>query len=311
MGFAMSRWLSSALAGVVMACAPPRPREVAATRSTPAPALSPAPVDAPPKPPPRPVVELVAPFTAGVHGMALSPDGTLFFSDSFGRRDKVRRVYTLASPYDGEPRPTTIVGATPAGLAFIGGSLYVCDVGAGTVTAYDASFAVVAAWSVKEPWNVARHPSLGLVTVTHDGRVAKLAPDGGVTELFGGGLAPFALAVDAKGGLWMSEQGAAQGDPGRVTRREADGAIAEEIAYPWANPEGLAIGADGLLWIAETERGELLRVAADDRVEVIKAGLTLPVIVTAAPDGALFVSTGGAAPELLRVRFTEPPLMGR
>jgi sugar lactone lactonase YvrE len=250
-------------------------------------------------------VELVAPFTAGVHGMALRPDGTLFFSDSFGRRDKVRRVYTLAPPYDGEPRPTTIAGATPAGLAFLDGSLYVCDVGAGTVTAYDAALAVVAAWKVEGPWNVARHPSLGLVAVTHDGRVAELEPGGGVKELFGGGLAPFALAVDAAGGLWMSEQGAARGDPGRITRREADGAIAGELAYPWANPEGLAIGADGLLWIAETERGELLRVAADGRVEVIKAGLKLPVVVTAAPGGDLFVSTGGATPELLRVRFAE------
>lgn len=298
-------WLTSVLMGVVLACARPHPKELAATRADPEPALSPAPAGVSPKQPARPEVELVASFIAGVHGMALRADGTLFFSDSFGQYDKVRRVYALAPPYGDEPQPTAIVGETPAGLAFIDGLLYVCDVQAGTVTAHDESLAVVATWSVGGPWNIVHHPSVGLVVVTYDGRVAKLEPNGKVTELFGGGLAPFGLAVDAKGGLWMSEQGAEQGDPGRITRRGAGGAIEQEIAYPWANPEGLAIGADGALWIAETERGELLRVDEEGRVEVIKAELTLPVVVAPAPNGDLFVSTGGTAPALLRVRFAE------
>ena len=294
-------WVMISLMGCTSAPGPPT-----ATQPTPpqqAPALQPA-VEPAVEPPVEPAVSVdsAAPFYAGVHGMAVSNDGTLYFSDSFGRIDKTRKIYTLAPPYTGAPVATAITGKTPAGLAWDDGTLLVCDVGDNVVTRYAADFSVVEQWAVRSPWNVARvADTQAWRVVTNDGRVVELGADTN-KELFGGLLAPFDL-VAVGDAIWVSEQGAARGDPGRVTRRRLDGSIVDDIAYSWANPEGMAMGPDGKLWVVETERGEIIRIDGDGQAEVIRGDLTLPIALTSHPAGDLFFNTGGPSPQLMRVRF--------
>ncbi len=228
--------------------------------------------------------------------MAVNAKGHVFFSDSFGKLDETRRIYELAPPYTGEPQATQLVFELPAGLFFEGESLFVCDVKAKKVVRLDASHQVQSTWSDVAAWNVAR-VGKALVAVTTAGSVVELQPDGGHTVLFEGAAAPFGLAAAKEGALWLSEQGAKPGDPGRLTARRTDGSVARTIDYDWKNPEGLATGPDGRLWVAETERGELLAIDGEGSVEVMHTA-PFPIVASVGPDGSLFVTTKN---ELLRV----------
>ena len=156
----------------------------------------------------------VGPFVAGVHGIALSPDGVLYFSDSFANHASQPAVYQLRPPYTGVPEATGITGPRPAGLLWHESSLYVCDPAARTVVRHDGAFVAQQVWSDVAAWNVAAHPTLGLVAVDFAGKLIQLHPDDTTTELFGGTLAPFDVAVDPNGELWLTEQGAAPGRSG-------------------------------------------------------------------------------------------------
>lgn len=252
----------------------------------------------------RPTITRIADFFAAVHGMAVDDDGLLYFSDSFTALDTTARIYRLEPPYTGPPEATPLSGPRPAGLAFIDGDLHVCDVGAGTVTRYDAALTPVQTWVVPSPWNVAPLASGDRVVVTFDDRLFALLPDGTVQQRLADLGAPFDLAPTPADAVWISEQGAGgPGQPGRLAQWNAQGAITLEARYPWANPEGLAFDPQGDLWVAETERQELLRVSPRGDVELMAEVDGLPIVITPLPAGDLLVSVTGPDPHLLRVEF--------
>ncbi|MEM9457430.1 MAG: hypothetical protein AAGF11_24835 [Myxococcota bacterium] len=252
----------------------------------------------------RPTITRIADFVAAVHGMAVDDDGLLYFSDTFTVLDTTARVYRLEPPYIGQPEATALSGPRPAGLAFIDGDLHVCDVDAGTVTRYNAALVSTQTWVVPSPWNVAPLASGERVVVTFDNRLFALLPDGTVQERLTDLGAPFDLAPTPAGAVWISEQGAGgPGQPGRLAQWDARGAMILEARYPWANPEGLAFDPQGDLWVAETERQELLRVSPQGEVELMAQIDGLPIVITPLPSGDLLVSVTGPKPHLLQVEF--------
>lgn len=252
----------------------------------------------------NPVIEIVrTDFISAVHGMTLDVSGNLYFSDTFGQHQPERRIYRLAPPYQADPEAIPIAVAMPAGLAWHKDKLFVCDTKAGHVTSYDANYAVAERWEVPAPWNVSFDSEGSMLAASNDGNVYKLGTDLGVSTIATGADAPFAIvATDA--GYWLSEQGKG---PGLVSHRNNDGSPATIAKFAWANPEGLAVGTDGKLWVAETETGQLIRVSHNGQVEVMKPGLTLPIALAASDDGEIFAATGGKEPALLRIRFVEQP----
>ncbi|HEU4412142.1 MAG TPA: hypothetical protein VFS43_43270 [Polyangiaceae bacterium] len=242
-----------------------------------------------------PSLSVVRPFPGGVHGMAVSGTGRLFFSDSFGNVSSTRRVYALDPPYTGAFAATKITGALPAGLLFDDGLLYVCDVAASRVRAFDAKLRGVKEWHPATPWGIARLPGGALVTVSNDGVVQRLEPDGAVTTLFGGLDAPFGIAAAADGTVWVSEQGVGAG---RVTRRSLDGAVLETVAYPWDNPEGLLVDHQGVLWVAETGLRQLVRYDGS-AATTFASNIGLPVVITRRDADTLLINSANLPAQLM------------
>jgi DNA-binding beta-propeller fold protein YncE len=245
-------------------------------------------------------------FLAGSHGLAVDADGTLYASDTFKNHGAAPAIYTIAAPFTGTPVALPVPVTQPAGLVVTTDALIVCDLGAGEVRRHPreaSGFAAAAAmtWSVTAPWNAAVLPDGALAVVTNDGALVRLSPDGGTTPIARGLDAPFDVAIAADGTLWVSEQVADPAAPGRIRRWNVDGTVATEITYAWKNPEGLALDARGYLWVADTERGELVRVAPDGAAEVV-ATAELPILVRRLPAGdGLLVTANRPTARLLRV----------
>ncbi len=273
---------------------------------TPAP---PTPVTDEPHPPeeePGPTISHAGSFPAAVHGMAIDAEGRLYLSDSFNTLGTSSQIYRQDPPHTHDPRPTALPVTQPAGLEFFDDHLLVCDLGGHQVTRYDRELEPTQTWAIQTPWNVGRSASGELLVVTYDGRLLRLGPDDTTEILVEGLAAPFDLAPTPEGPVWISEQGSAPGEAGRVALWTLDGEMVREIAHPWATPEGLALDPEGNLWIAETEGRQLLRASVDGEVEVMAEVEGLPVVIATMPSGDLLVSVTGPSPHLLRVRFPPP-----
>jgi sugar lactone lactonase YvrE len=81
----------------------------------------------------------------------------------------------------------------------------------------------------------------------------------------------------------------------RVDREGTSEAVPVEIA----NPTGFALGPDGAMYVSSRFEGQVLRLTADDRVELYASDLGVPTGLAFAPDGSLFV--GDRSGSVLRV----------
>ena len=257
--------------------------------------------------PPDVAIEIVRPFTTGVHGMAFAPDGSLYYSDSFKNQGPVAQVYKLAPELIGTPQATGISGATVAGLLWDAGQFYVCVTGANQVRRYDAGLVLQESWTVSQPWNVER-VGLALFAVTNTGQVVRLNTNGTTTPLVSGLLFPFDLAQDGAGGFWVSEQVGTE-VPGNVRRYDAAGQRLGLVDHTWDNPEGLEVDGAGRLYVADTGAGVVARVLSNGEVETITDSFALPIVVARHPDGNLYFNTSGAGAKLVRIALA--PAGGR
>lgn len=243
-------------------------------------------------------VSTIRSFPGGIHGMAVTDTGRLYFTDSFGNLGSKRFLYFLDPPYTGTITATRTSGAIPAGLLFADGFLYLCDVSAGTVRKFDSRLRLVQQWSALAPWNITRLPDGTLITVANGGQVQRLEANGTATTLFSGLDAPFGIASAGDGTVWVSEQGASA--PGKVTRRTLTGTVVETVTYGWDNPEGLHVDDAGNLWIAETSLGQILRYDGVT-LEVVGQSLGLPVVITSRGPGALLANSANSPAQLLGI----------
>ncbi|MEM6991465.1 MAG: hypothetical protein AAF721_13235 [Myxococcota bacterium] len=276
--------------------------------STPPPSVRPEPAVSPPPPAKAPApaptgatVTEVGPFVAAVHGMAVLADESLLFADSYAQLSKPAAVYRLAPPYSGTPQATDLEATTPAGITAVGSEVLLCDVGAGTVRRLDADLVVLQTWAVSAPWNAEVLPSGELAVVTFGNELLRLGDDGSVEQGLANLMAPFDLQPASDETLWVSEQGNGADAPGRLARWDLNTEARQDVDYTWANPEGMALDGSGDLWVAETERHELVRVSPAGEVVEVHAVDGLPIVMAPLASGALLVSVTGPRPHLLRV----------
>jgi streptogramin lyase len=147
----------------------------------------------------------------------------------------------------------------------------------------------------------------GSIYVVADLRVHRIAPGGSVTVVAGSGTSgysgdggpaveaaldgPTSIDVDAGGNLFIAEYGS------RIRRVDAlSGVISTVVANGLDRPHGIAVAADGTLYVSDTYSGSLKRLRPGASLETVAVGLAQPAGLTLASDGALLVAEhlGGA-----------------
>jgi RHS repeat-associated protein len=238
------------------------------------------------------------------YGVAVGPDGSLYIADTGNNR--IRKVAPDGSI-------TTVAGK---GDYSYGGD-------GGPATAASLSF----------PGGVAVGPDGSLyIADTYNDRIRKVAPDGSITTVAGkgddsyggdGGPAtaaslslPYGVAVDPDGSLYIADTGNS-----RIRKVAPDGSITTvagkggdsyggdggpATAASLSFPEGVAVGPDGSLYIADTYNDRIRKVAPDGSITTVAgkgdysyggdggpataASLSLPYGVAVGPDGSLYIA---------------------
>ncbi len=110
-------------------------------------------------------------------------------------------------------------------------------------------------------------------------------------------------------------------DRGCVTRLGEDGRI-ERVLARTGRPNGLVIGLDGIVWVAESREPSLIRLHADGRAEVVLTEcdgepFLFPNDLCFGPDGALYLTDSGihtddwAPGGRVREDYADAPIDGR
>ncbi|EEF27264.1 nhl repeat-containing protein, putative [Ricinus communis] len=225
-------------------------------------------------------------------GVALDRQGNLYVADG-GDNNSIRKIdldgvtTTLAGGTEGyaEGAPTAAAFNTPSGLAIdAAGNLYVADTG--------------------------------------NNAIRKIGPDGTVSTLAGDGLAgdkdgkgagaqfngPIGVAVDAAGVVYVTDtyndrirriapDGTVTTVAGGKRAGMADGAGAQAL---FDTPTGIALGASGALYIADTGNSAIRKIGKDGTVSTVAAAkeddrdslLRSPVGIAATTDGFLYIASG-------------------
>jgi gluconolactonase len=101
--------------------------------------------------------------------------------------------------------------------------------------------------------------------------------------------------VALKDGTWLVVEGGA--GRGCVTHISADGS-SNRIVARTGEPNGLAVDADGFIWVAELKTPSLLRMSLDGKSEVLATecdgeAFLFPNDLCFGPDGALYLTDSG------------------
>jgi gluconolactonase len=191
--------------------------------------------------------------------------------------------------------------AFPEGPAFIDGKLHYVEYGGHTIDVWDGTTNTVL-WKSEGcgPSAVLPLGSGDLVVTCYDnGTIARVSRDGKTVATYdrdkdGGTLqGPNDLAADGKGGVYFTASGPWESAPivGKVFHLTDDGTLTE-VANDLHYANGIVLGADGRLYINESEAGRVISFAvaedgslSDRRLFVRVAVVDEPSGVGAYPDG--------------------------
>ncbi len=193
-------------------------------------------------------------------GLALAPDGSLYFADSGNQRvrkiagGKIATVLGTGDPGADLPAQLNV----PTGVALdAGGNLFVADSG--------------------------------------NQRVRKLTPAGVVTSIE---VPARDLALDRAGNLWAAggarvhevlTSGAvalAAGDGSYLLRGDGDAATSARLN----GPSGVAVDANGTIWIADEGNQRIRKVTVDGIINTAATGLTSPGGISLDASGNLYIA---------------------
>jgi sugar lactone lactonase YvrE len=223
-------------------------------------------------------------------GVAVGPDGTVYVADA-GEANAIRRitpegnVSTIAGGTEGfaDGVGATARFNTPSGLVVdAGGIVYIAD------TANHA---------------IRRVDPTGRVTTVAGNGVAGWQDGPGGTARFNG---PIGIALDARGRLLVSDtyndRVRVISPTGEVTTLAGEGVPGlvdgPALAARFDTPTGLAVAADGAIFVADTGNELVRRLAPDGLVSTVQAidvsgsveGVVRPIGVAVSPAGLLYVT---------------------
>jgi streptogramin lyase len=135
------------------------------------------------------------------------------------------------------------------------------------------------------PVEVALDPRGGF-GIVHDERWIRHVDPGGTIRTVAEFAQPTALAYDAAGNLWVSELLA-----GVVRRDAATGALTRYGGFN--RPHGLAVAADGSVYVADTFNNRVQRISPGGAITTLAGGLNQPNDVAMGPDGNVYVADFG------------------
>jgi sugar lactone lactonase YvrE len=244
-------------------------------------------------------------------GIAISDDGVIYVADA-GESNRIRKiapdgsVATLAGSIEGYADGLGPQAAfkTPSGLAIDPkGNLFVADTsnnrmrkitpeGLVSTVAGDGTAGYVDGPAAQArfdgPIGIAVDASGSIyVADTYNDRIRKVAPDGNVSTVAGGGLGyadgpatsalfdtPCGIVVAADGTLVVADTG------NHRLRKIANGQVTtlpyvfpdEANPADLRKPVGLALTHDGFLYVTELDRARVVQIAPDGRARVIAGG---------------------------------------
>ena len=235
-------------------------------------------------------------------GLIRDPAGNLYIADSGNHR--IRRI----TP-DGVIHTFLDGLSAPSGLAFdnFTGNLYIADAGANSVLVWkpDGTLSTLAG---KDQLNAPSAVAIDSVTHTlyiadeGNNRVRQITPDGKI-QTVAKLQAPAGLVIDALGRLIAAGTGA-------VVVIQPSGLVDPiSNAGVWLNPRGLAVDADGALFITDTGTQRITRVDRDGTVSLVAgngtrgltgdggpgalAGFDTPSALVVDPGGVVYVADTG------------------
>jgi hypothetical protein len=179
--------------------------------------------------------------------------------------------------------------ANPRGLAFdSAGTLYVADLGAGTISKVNSAGVVTPFVSgLNTPVSLAFGAAGNLYVSSRDaGTVSQVTPAGAVSPFASGFTSPQGMAFDASGNLYVSNFGGTTVD--KVT---PVGAVSP-FASGFTNPFGLAFDAAGTLHVADFGAGTVSKVSPAGVVSPFASGFSLVQGLGFDAAGNLYVANG-------------------
>ena len=237
----------------------------------------------------------------GPAGIAAAPDGSFWVADA--RTQRIRRV-------DSEGAVTTVAGVT----------------GAYGYRAADEG-ALATAARLSSPQGIAVGDRDAYVADTGANRIRRIAPDGRITTVAGGGGAlgdngpatsarlsgPTGVAISPDGSLAIADTNQHRvrlvGTDGTITTVAGDGTPgARGDGGPASGarlraPAAVAYDADGRLLIADAGNGRVRRVSTDGRIETLVDGLGEPTGLAVGLDGTILIADAAAG--LIRARASD------
>lgn len=136
---------------------------------------------------------------------------------------------------------------------------------------------------------VARGPDGNVWFTAREGRIGRIAPDGGVTEFnLGFQVLLLQLAGGPDGNMWITD--------GRnlIQRLSPAGELTEfPVPTPRSGLEGIALGPDGNMWFTEGFAGKIARITPAGAItEFPLPPGSGPRFIAAGPDGNLWYTSG-------------------